>query len=43
MKESEKAQNCVHCGRCEGLCPQKLSIRADLERVYADMKQAQES
>lgn len=43
MKESEKAQNCVRCGRCEGLCPQKLSIRADLERVYADMKQAQES
>lgn len=43
LKEGEKAQNCVHCGRCEGLCPQKLSIRADLERVYEDMKRAQEN
>ena len=31
MKESEKAQNCVHCGRCEGLCPQNISIGAVLD------------
>lgn len=35
--ESAQAKNCIKCGKCEQACPQKLSIRADLERVQADL------
>ena len=37
LKEEEKAKNCIECGRCETLCPQKLSIRQDLKKVQADL------
>ncbi|MDO4294381.1 MAG: aldo/keto reductase [Eubacteriales bacterium] len=40
LKEEEKAKNCVRCGKCEKVCPQKLSIRADLARAQADLDQA---
>lgn len=35
--ESRQAKNCVKCGKCEQACPQKLSIRRDLEKVQTDM------
>lgn len=35
--EENKAKNCIKCGKCEKVCPQKLSIREDLERVQADL------
>ncbi len=38
LKESEAAENCVKCGKCETLCPQHLSIRDDLERFTAELK-----
>lgn len=31
IQDSEKAKNCIKCGKCEGVCPQKLKIRDDLE------------
>ena len=37
LKEEEKAKNCVKCGKCETLCPQKLPIRADLVRVQQEL------
>lgn len=37
LAEENKAKNCIKCGKCEKVCPQKLSIRADLERVQADL------
>ena len=37
LGEDHKAKNCIKCGKCEKACPQKLSIRADLERVQADL------
>lgn len=37
LKESEKAKNCIKCGKCEKACPQKLSIREDLEKVQKDL------
>lgn len=37
LSECEKAKNCIKCGKCEQVCPQKLSIRADLERAQADL------
>lgn len=40
LKEEEKAKNCIKCGKCEALCPQKLSIRSDLERVQEDLDRA---
>lgn len=35
--EEKQAGKCVKCGRCEGVCPQKLHIRQDLEKVQEDM------
>jgi len=29
--------NCVKCGKCEAACPQKISIREDLEKAQADL------
>ena len=37
LGESKQAKCCVKCGKCEAACPQKLSIRQDLERVQADL------
>lgn len=40
FKEEEKALNCIKCGKCEGVCPQKLSIRKDLETLQAQLDAA---
>ncbi|MCI9203142.1 MAG: aldo/keto reductase [Lachnospiraceae bacterium] len=37
LGEQKQAKNCVKCGKCEQACPQKLSIRKDLERAQADL------
>ncbi len=37
LAEENKAKNCIKCGKCEQACPQKLSIRENLERVQADL------
>lgn len=37
LGESKQAKCCVKCGKCEAACPQKLSIRKDLEQVQADL------
>ncbi len=37
MKEEERAKNCIKCGKCEGVCPQKLPIRDHLTRVQSDL------
>ena len=35
--EKAQAKNCIECGKCEKVCPQKISIREDLKKVQADM------
>lgn len=35
--EKAQAKNCIKCGKCEKQCPQKLSIRSDLEKVQRDL------
>jgi predicted aldo/keto reductase-like oxidoreductase len=37
FNDSEKAKNCIKCGACEKKCPQKINIRADLERLQKEM------
>ena len=37
IPDSEKAKNCIKCGKCEQACPQKLKIREDLARVQEDL------
>lgn len=37
LGEKQQAKNCVKCGKCEMSCPQKLSIRQDLEKVQTDL------
>jgi len=35
--ESRQPKNCIKCGKCESACPQKISIREDLERAQEDL------
>ncbi len=37
LSEKERADNCIECGRCEGLCPQHLKIRDLLKQVHRRM------
>ncbi len=37
MGEAEHAKNCIGCGKCEAVCPQKLSIREDLKKAQKDL------
>lgn len=38
LADGKQAKCCVKCGKCEAVCPQKLSIREDLEKVQADLE-----
>lgn len=33
IEEKQKAFNCIKCGKCEKVCPQKLPIREHLDRL----------
>lgn len=37
MDEKALPKNCVKCGKCEQICPQKLNIRADLAKAQEDL------
>lgn len=37
LGDAKQAKNCIKCGKCEQVCPQKISIRQDLERAQADL------
>ena len=39
LGDAKQAKNCIKCGKCEAACPQQISIRADLEKVQADLDQ----
>lgn len=38
LTEEQRADHCQKCGTCETKCPQKISIRADLQRLDQDLK-----
>lgn len=40
LADSEKAHNCVKCGKCEKACPQKLSIRENLAALQKELDEA---
>ena len=37
IDEKEKAKNCVSCGKCETVCPQKLPIREHLKQLQNEL------
>ncbi len=37
LGDAKQAKNCIQCGKCEGACPQKISIREDLKKVQKDL------
>ena len=39
-KDRGKASDCIECGACEDICPQKLPIRELLKTVVAEFEQA---
>lgn len=38
MRDEERANKCIECGKCEAICPQALQIREDLKRVMEDLE-----
>lgn len=38
LKAEAKPINCVECGKCETVCPQKIHIRENLKRVQKEME-----
>ena len=40
IKPEEKAANCIKCGKCEAVCPQKIAIREDLAKLQAELDAA---
>ena len=38
LPKEARATACIQCGKCETVCPQKLSIREDLKRVAEDLE-----
>ncbi len=37
IDEAAKADKCIKCGKCEALCPQKIKIREDLEKLNEEI------
>ena len=37
IEEKQKAKNCIKCGKCEKVCPQKLPIREHLDRLQKEL------
>lgn len=37
LGDKGQAKRCIQCGKCEQLCPQKISIREDLKKVQDDL------
>lgn len=38
MEEKAKADQCIRCGKCEKVCPQKIAIRENLQQAAAELK-----
>ncbi len=36
--DKEKADKCIQCGKCEQVCPQKIPIRKDLEKMTKEIR-----
>jgi hypothetical protein len=37
MPDDVKAKHCIECGKCEEVCPQKISIREDLAKLQKEL------
>lgn len=37
IEDSQKASNCIKCGKCEQACPQHIAIREDLARLQEEL------
>jgi predicted aldo/keto reductase-like oxidoreductase len=42
IQPENKADQCVECGQCEGLCPQHIEIIDWLKTVHAELYEATE-
>lgn len=37
IEDKQKAKHCIKCGKCEGACPQKISIRENLATLQSQL------
>jgi hypothetical protein len=37
LREDQRADNCIECGKCEEKCPQKIEIGEWLKKVHAEL------
>ncbi len=37
LKENQKADKCIECGKCEEVCPQKVEVRNWLKKVHQEL------
>ncbi len=38
LPEEERADKCIECGRCEGLCPQSIAIIEELKKIRKELE-----
>jgi predicted aldo/keto reductase-like oxidoreductase len=38
VPDEQRANNCIHCGQCEQVCPQHLPVRKLLQEAAASLQ-----
>jgi predicted aldo/keto reductase-like oxidoreductase len=39
LGDGKRADDCIGCGQCEGICPQKIKVPEEMRKLAAAIKQ----